>query len=120
MRALRWCVLALALSLQVACSGSVPKRATQVYGSYAVAYETAAKLAEDPDVPDDLIFRLDAAFRVADPVIDGLRGALVTYLKAKKAGESEDKLEVLLVALRSTLEEAEKVVALVRAEGVTP
>jgi hypothetical protein len=92
----------------------------QAYGAYSVAYETAADLAADPDVPDDLVFRLEALFEYGDPVIEGLRGALVTYLKAKKAGADGDELDALLAALKQSVEEAERVVALIRSEGVAP
>ena len=120
MRALHCATLAVALFSLQACGASLPQRAVQVYGSYAVAYEMAADLAADPEVPDELVFRIETLLKYSDPVIEGMRGALVTYQKAKIAGASGDELDALLAALEQSVIEAERVIEMIRDEGIAP
>lgn len=106
MRYVQVVILALLMS---ACA-SAPTQAVRAYGTYVVALETAADMADDERIPLEVLEAIDVAQRVVDPYAETLRVAITAYLTAAKAGEDKTTLDRLLAALKVALDNAKPLI----------
>lgn len=72
-------LLIAAMCVQACNTTNVRKNTYKMLGSYAVAVETGADLAEDPAIPAEVVDGIKAAKDIASPAVRGLHANLTAY-----------------------------------------